>query len=359
MKKLLISISIILLFMQGCSSEKKELAESNEINVTVETAERREYQPTVQYTGTFYPYKEANLGAALPGRVEKIYIEEGNYVKEGTLLAELSGELLTQAQVEYETLKKDFERVSKLADKGSLPDQKFDHVKAQFEASQAKTALLKKNTEIRAPFSGTVVEHMINEGESFGLNPGLKPGYSHASGIIRLMKLNPLILKIDVNERDISRIKKGHTAIITTDAYGDKSFEGVISKIGTIFSTTTHSTTVEIRVNNNERFLKPGMFAHATISLPTTESIFIPRDVIIHQAGTGERYVYQVVSGIAKRQTVYPLMELNRYVAVEGLEDGSMIIAGGKVKVKNGSKVRIQAQDPSTENRNYENGGVK
>ncbi len=62
----------------------------------------------------------------MPGKVERIFVDEGSFVKKGSIIAKLSAQTLIMQEIEYKTLKKDFERVQRLFDKGSLPEQKYD-----------------------------------------------------------------------------------------------------------------------------------------------------------------------------------------------------------------------------------------
>ena len=199
-----------LLLISACSKQEQDTkAEIKLPLVKVETTQMQSYQPVEIHSGTITAKREANLASILPGRVEKFHVQEGDDVIAGQLVAELSGELLTTAQIEYEAYKKDYGRVKRLFEKGSVPEQQYDHVKAQYEAKEAQYKLVKKNTEIRAHFAGTITKKMIEEGETFMLlNPGLEVGYSHASGVARLMDLKTLEVEIAVNEKGNQPITK-------------------------------------------------------------------------------------------------------------------------------------------------------
>lgn len=76
--------------LASCSSNKQEQTEK-EVNVPLVSTikvEERSYNPVLTFTGTVFANKEANLGATLPGKVEKIYFEEGQMVKKGDLIVE-------------------------------------------------------------------------------------------------------------------------------------------------------------------------------------------------------------------------------------------------------------------------------
>jgi membrane fusion protein (multidrug efflux system) len=335
----------ILVWLIGCNQVQDGVEKNETItNVTVIKAERLSYIPKLKYSGTLIANKEANLGAALPGRVEKIYFEEGQDVEKGKLIAELSGELLTQAHAEFLTLQKDYERFQRLRRKGIIPQQKLDQIEGQYEASKAKYQMMKKNTEIRAPFTGTLVERYLEEGENFMFLPNVdisRPNISLSSGIVTLMQLNPLKVRIEVNEKDISKIHIGQSGNLTCDAYPDKIFQGRVSTIKPILSAISRSNEVEITFANPKRILKPGMFGIAILDLPRIHGIFIPRSAVLRQTGTGEDYVFVAEEEKAKRKAIKQVGFLEDKIAIKGIKVLEQVIVGGKNKVINGARIKI------------------
>lgn len=328
--------------LSACNNPKEEIADESQIPkvITVKSVERT-YTPTLYYSGTVFAKREANLGAALPGKVERIYFEEGQSVKKGDLIVELSDEMLTQAEIEYQTLKKDFERVSRLREKGSISEMEFDHIKAKFEASEAKTQMVRKNTQVFAPFAGTVVERMMEEGEVYFINPGLEPGYSMRSGIVRLMQLDPVVVKFEVNERDLGVVKSGLTVSVSVDPYPETAFTGKIISVKPMLSTLTRSSPAEVEINNLNGNLKPGMFARITVNLPQQKAVFIPFKTIFRLPGTAEDFVWMVKDEVVHKIVVKRFFTEGEYVAVTGLDPNALLIADGKYRVEEGQKVEI------------------
>ncbi len=327
----------------SCSSKKQEVNQLEENTPLVSTTivENRTYTPKLTYTGTVFANKEANLGATLPGKVERIYYAEGQMVKKGDLIVELSDEMLTQALIENETIKKDFERVSRLREKGSISEMEFDHVKAKYDASKAKVEMVKKNTQVYAPFSGIIAERMMEEGEVYFINPGLEPGYSMRSGIVRLMQLDPLKVKFDVNEKDLKNIRKGLPVVVRIDGIADKTFQGKIENIKPMLSTTTRSATAEVIISNQNMEVKPGMFAFVDVMLSEITASVVPLRSLYRLPGTSEDYVFVVVNDTVHRVKVERLETIGSEVAVRGVEPGKQIILEGKNRVNDGLKVRV------------------
>ncbi|MBU8892962.1 MAG: efflux RND transporter periplasmic adaptor subunit [Bacteroidales bacterium] len=342
MKRNIIFLAIIV-FTISCKEQKSKIKQAEiKIPVTVTKSFEKEFSSSLDFAGTAFANKEANLGTAIPGRIEKVHFAEGERVNKGELLVELSSELYAQALIERNTLQKDFERVSRLREKGSLSEQDFDHVKARYEASVAKTEMMKKNSEIRAPFSGTVVDYIVNEGENYLFAPSLKPGYSMTSGIVKLMQLNILNVEIDVNEKDLSKIHKGQKAGLIFDAYPEKVYEGSIVKIDPILSTISRTAKASIQIKNSDYLIKPGMYAKVSIELPIQKAVFIPAEAIYRQPGTGNDFVFCITDSIAKKIPVKRIYTIDNNIAVQGIESGVTITVAGKTKLNDGTQVIVK-----------------
>ena len=335
-------LALTMVLFTGCSDKQEAMAEENpEIIVSTHKAIQKTYAPGLQLTGTVFANQEANLGAGFPGRIEKIHYPEGTSVREGQLLVEMAGEMLAQTETEYLTLKRDYERVSRLVENGSVSRQEYDHVKARFDASTAKYELAKKNTQIRAPFSGVIVDYMANEGENYFLNFNFEPGYSNTSGIVRLMQFNPVKVQVDVNEKDLAQIHKGLKAVIVVDAFPGEEFMGEISLIKPYLSTRSRTSAVEITIPNHDMRLKPGMFARANIQLPEKTEVFIPMEAIYRNPETDTEMVFVVKNNTVQAREVERINGIGEMLVVTGIENGDEIIIGGKNRVQDGDKVRI------------------
>ncbi len=344
-KYLLIQMAVFTAFaimLSSCSETGLQETQKEEtIRVSTRKVVAKNHQQELSLSGTVFAKREANLGAGFPGKVEKLYYPEGTYVKEGQLLAELSGEMLAQAQAEYLTLEKDYERVYRLAKNGTVSRQEYDHVKARYEASKAKYELAKKNTRIKAPFSGVIVDYLVNEGENYFLNLNLEPGYSNTSGILRLMQLDPVKIQVEINERDLGQIVPGLKAEVVIEAFPGETFTGEVSMIKPYLSTRSRTATAEILISNPDQRLKPGMSARVVIQKPKTLVNMIPLEAIYRDPETNHELLYTVENQTARRNEFTRLFNTGDMVAIEGLKEGTEVIVGGKNRVSEGSKVVI------------------
>lgn len=332
-------------FLVACSGQKEQNQEETKSEqrhyVTTIKAVKDSYVPIVTATGTVFAVKEANVGATLPGKLEKLLVNKGDYVNSGQLLARMSGELLTQASIELDALEKDYNRVKRLHANGSITDQKLDHVKAKYDASRAKVDMLLKNTEIRAPFSGIVTDFLLQEGENYFFSPNIKPGFSMTSGIVQLMQINPVEVRFDINEQDLSRIKEGQHVNIRLAARGDTLFEAKINNIPDVLSTQTRSVKATAQLANPQRMIKPGMSAQVDILTESQEAIFVPLEAIFRPQGTADSYVFVLKDNISQRVKVKQIAVVGTRVAVQGIDEATEVIVAGRNGLVSGDEVIV------------------
>lgn len=340
-----IGLIILVVFFANISCKHKSSSDANAVEavaVTVATVDEREYAPVLNFSGTVEANREANLATTLPGRVEKIYFKEGDYIPQGKIIAELSDEMLIQAMVEYETLKKDFERIRRLKEKGSVRVIDYDHIKAKYEASEAKVRLMRKNTTITAPFSGVLTDIMIEEGENYALMPSVSPDFKLKSGILTLMQLNPLKVKIEVNEKNLRFVSKGTLAKMRFDAIPDREFTGKVRMMKPTLNLSTRTTTVEIELENSKQEIKPGMYANVELVLDKVTGLFVPLNAIYRQSGTGDDYLFVVdAEHKVKRVLINRIQTIGDEVVVSGVSKGLQIVIDGKNKLSEGSVVKV------------------
>jgi len=207
--------------------------------------------------------------------------------------------------------------------------------------SNTETEMIRKNTTIIAPFDGIIVEYLVEEGENYFFNINLEPGYSHTSGILRLMQLNPLKVSVEINEINLNSVHEGDQVRVLCDAYPDQEYNGVITYIKPILSTVTRTATAEITISNSNLQIKPGMFARVYIPQTAQTATCVPLDAIYRQPGTPEDYVYKITSDTAQRIRINRLKNLNAWVAVDSINEGDTVATQGKNRLVSGMQVKI------------------
>ncbi|MDI6802617.1 MAG: efflux RND transporter periplasmic adaptor subunit [Bacteroidota bacterium] len=322
----------------GCGSKTNNTNYEPVIPVEVHQVGKMKIERTLDFAGTVMAWRETNLGAQTSGRIEKIFVKEGDEVKEGDVLVQMDDTQLTQARIQCEIAKEDFTRMKPLFDEGSISPQQFDKVKAGYETTKSTYELILRNTQLRAPFSGVITAKRMNEGEVFLLAPGA----GGAPAIVNIMQIDVLKILVNVAESNFPNIRLGQTAAIEVDVYPNQSFSGTVSRVDPAINPMTRTFAVEVKVPNSKRILRPGMFARVMIKTGDIEALIIPRSALIKQLGTNILYTYIIENDTAKRRQVILGKEMDEIVEViSGLDIGNQLVVKGMGRLKDGSPAQI------------------
>lgn len=247
------------------------------------------------FSGTLLPKSQFIVSPKIPGRLERLFVNIGNPVKRGNLIALLDSEEFfqqaEQARAELDVAaanveesfsalgvaQRELERVQTLREKKIASEAELDSAQAQCDAQDAKyrvtlAQVTQKEAALNAAqvrFSYTQIralwedgdeprivgERFVDEGEMLRAN----------DPIVSVLEIHLLTAVIHVIERDYSQVRTGQEAVITTDAFPEKSFPGTIIRVAPILRETSRQARVEIEVANPQRLLKPGMFIRAQI----------------------------------------------------------------------------------------------
>ncbi|MBU1299164.1 MAG: efflux RND transporter periplasmic adaptor subunit [Bacteroidetes bacterium] len=335
--KILFLLTLFVLFI-GCSKEEEKA--SDEIKpVAVSKAVKQEIQKELNFTGTINPWEEAALAAQMAARIKKIYVKEGDFVKQGTLLVQMDDAQLTQIELQYNDAAKDFERAEKLKSEGAISDQAYEKSKVMFETLKSNYDKILENTQLRAPFSGAITAKYLNDGELFLMAPS---GGRSVPAIVHLMNLNELKIKISVPESDAYKLKIGNIAQITSDLLPNEKYTGTISRISPVVDQNTKTVQVDIRLINRGGKLKVGSFAKVNIRFGKSVELIIPSTAILTDPLTGESYVFVNENGKAKKKIVQTGMQFNgNTVIIFGLSENESVITTGQQVLKDGDSVQI------------------
>ncbi|CUS98597.1 efflux RND transporter periplasmic adaptor subunit [Candidatus Chrysopegis kryptomonas] len=344
MKKLILStlLFIFAISIFGCAS-KRENPKANNLNdeavpVKVAKATMKNYDIILEYAGTVEPYQKARIGAQMSGTIEKIYVKEGDFVKEGQLLVQMNTQQLTQAKIQYELAESDYKRMKSLFETGSIPEQQLERAKATYESAKASYELMLSNTQIRAPFDGIVTEKLMNEGEVFTL----VPAGGGSPGIITLMRMDVVKIKLSIAEKDFPLIKLNQPAEVYVDAYPDKVFIGKVAQKNPAVSSLSRTFTAEIEVTNPQLLLRPGMFARVRIKIGQGRGIIVPESAIVPLPGSNVNYVFIVQNETALRRNVTLGRKFDGEVEIlNGVNENDFVVTSGQAKLADGTKVKI------------------
>ncbi len=256
--------------------------------VVIEEVRRGYIAQTLSYTGniageeqvTVHPIEET-------GRLIKYLVKEGDIVKKGQVIA--------------------------LVDR-SIKGMEF------------------RDAKITSPISGTVGMLFLDKGAMVA--PQIP--------IAMIADINKTKVKIQIIEKDLSRVHKGQSVVITVDAYPGEKFRGKLEQLSPFVDPMTRTVEGEIIVPNPGHLLKPGMFARIElITEEHTNTIVVPEKTVIEK--DGERVVFVLKGEYAEIREVETGIENKRSIEIlKGLKIGEKVIILGNYGLQNGAKVRIK-----------------
>ena len=125
--------------------------------------------------------------------------------------------------------------------------------------------------------------------------------------------------------------------------YGDEEFAGKVSLVYPTIDATTRTFPVEIKLENKDQRVRPGMFARVTLNFGTQDNVVVPDLAIVKQAGAGDRYVFVYKDG----KVSYNKVELGRRMGTEyelksGVPNNSQVVVAGQARLINGTEVDVE-----------------
>ncbi len=324
------------LLCAGCSSNQKTY-QLNPMRVNTLVIEPSCDVDARTYVGTIEEKASAALSFAVPGTISRMYVDEGERVTKGRLLAELDP---TSVRQSYEAAKATLEqaedacrRLKILYDGKSLPEIKW--VEAQTRLSQARSAyqIARKNlddTRLVAPFSGVIGKRRQSAGEN--AVPGVP--------VVTLLDIDKVKVRFSVPEREIATLSTDSRVEVRVAALNDRRFEASKIEKGAVANSATHTYDVRATMQNGESELLPGMVCNVVVSpADAVEEIAVPLRAL-QKSGSGRSFVWKVQGDTVVRCEVETDRLVNNGVAIAGgLEEGDRIVIDGMQKIGQGSKV--------------------
>lgn len=336
-------IAVAATLLTGCSEKKKAKEDIQPCKTMVAkqcTLENKWY-----YVGEVEAKTSTGIGFRVPGTVMRVFVNEGDAVKKGQLLAELDPQDMQNsydmARASLNQAEDAMRRVNMMHEDQSISDIKYVEVQTKLEQARSLYAAAKKrldDTKLYAPVSGVIGRRNIEVGENYGM----------LLSAFTILDLSEVTVKIPIPEREISRIKRGDEAKIYVLALGDSTaFNARISSISVSSDPLTHSYEAHLNVNNSSRKLMHGMVCNVQLWPKSTQGrqgFVLPIDAVELNSGD-DHYVWVVRNGKAYRQSVnIGMYSKDGVIVYDGIKDGDHVIIEGQSKVCDGQQVKEETR---------------
>lgn len=362
-------------------------------SVEVDKVKKGELLAKVSASGEIKPRKYVNISSSVPGMIEKIYVKEGEKVKEGQILLKLDSaqyeasvardkayiaslkEDLKNADTNLKKAEATYNRSNELHREQLISDEALENAKTQYETALAqKNSLLHRiaqaraslqstidslnKTIIRSPIEGVVTSLKVEEGEVAVIGTMNNPG----TVLLTIADLSVMEVEVDVDETDVINVKLGQKAEVKVDALSDKILNGEVTEIGSsakqssALLSSSASTSKEakdfkvvVTLENPPSVLKPGLSASTDIIIAEKKSVLkVPISCLVVREGKNkkeEEGVFVVEDGKAQfRKIERGIMGEMEIEVLSGLNENDEIIVGpykALRTIKDGDPVKV------------------
>ena len=328
--------SAVIVSAVACKNNANEEAAAMEKEAAVKVKTKQCFEREVEQIETFTATVQANvtnnITSSMPLRIEKILVEVGDNVKKGQRLAILDPINLTQAKLKMQNDSLEFVRIDNLFKAGGVSQSNWDLVKMAYTISLDNYKNLLENTELVSPIDGVVTARNYDKGDM----------YNMGAPLFVVQDITPVKLKINASEKLFTSVKKGMPVDVKLDVYGDDNFKGTVSLVYPTIDAASRTFPVEVKIDNANQKVRPGMFARVTMAYGVANHVVVPDMAVVKLSGSGDRFVY-VVEG---DKVVYKKVELGRrfeseYEILSGLQSGDAVVVEGHNRLTNGATVEV------------------
>ncbi len=330
MKKITIIVAFILSLLAFSGCKQKTVQEVRKpIPVEVMVVDTVAGGMTRTYVGEVEENLSVAVSFPMGGRVERVYVHEGDHVREGQTLVVINN---ANAQNAYNSTKATldqaedaYKRLKKVYDQGSLAEVKWVEIQTDLEKARSMEQIARKQLEdctLKAPISGVVSTCNAKAGGS------LLPG----EPAVTVLDMGRISVTFSVPESEISSVVVGKEAFVYVPALNNRMLTGRITERGVTASRVSHSYQVKVAFPNADKSLLPGMVCKVLLEQPENQGFVIPAKCV--QTRPEGLSVWVVENGKAQHRLITSSeFVANGVLVTSGLHPGDTIITAGMQKL--------------------------
>ncbi|MFC2138533.1 efflux RND transporter periplasmic adaptor subunit [Bacteroidota bacterium] len=310
-------------------------------------------------TGSIVPREEIEIKPQVPGIIDEIYVEAGQMIKKGDLIAKVkvipdmrelnnAESRLKQAKINHVDASKIYERQKQLYNQSIIPEQEFqqyevafDNAKNELEAAENNLEIIKDgvmksqgstNTLVRSTIDGMILDVPVEEGNTVIHANSFNAGTTIAS----IANMNDLIFEGRLDEAEVGKIKEGMNLILTIGAIDDTKFNAILEYVSPkgVEENGTILFPIKAKVELKEsEFIRAGYSATADIVLEKKDSVLAISESLLQFKGDSDDTVYvEIETGTNQYEEKYIEVGLSDGINIE-VKEG--LTLEDKVKVPN------------------------
>ena len=285
MNKKFLSLSLLVLVLSSCGSEKKANEETTFYKK--ESVNQKKLELSIEASGIIEAISSVEIKSKASGEILLLGAEVGDLVYKGSILGQIDQRtpknILDQAKsdleasrVRLENAKSQYDRGKELHNNGSISDKDYEDIQesyAQAKSSVVRTEVSYENAKIalddtivRSPVQGTIISRPVEVGQVISSPTSAVGG---GTILMTMADLSKVRVRALVDEIDVGKVSIGQVVSIKVAAYRDKEFFGTVSKIEPLAKVEQNVTTfpVLIDIDNSENLLLLGMNTDVVIEV--------------------------------------------------------------------------------------------
>ena len=339
--------------IQADRARAAKMSQSRSIAVVTAHPVRRTIVPQLHFSGSLDPEWQAQVAAKVDGRLEKVYVHDGDRVEKGQVLAILEqmdtdANLLSakgsflDAQTSLRKAETDLARYEKLYATGAVSQQVVDDYRfardnaaAKLEAARGSLQSMESKaagTVVTAPADGIVAKRFYQE------------GYYAKAGtpLFAIADISMLKTTIHIPEGQVTGVKVGNEADIALPAYPGKKLVGKITRIAPVADLPAHTFAAEVSVDNSEGLLA-GVYANVSlIGEPREQVLTIPMHAIVMRDDQQTVFVADAQGVVQRRVLALGYSDDKVAEVLSGLDEKDTIVVEGHNKLREGSRINLE-----------------
>jgi cobalt-zinc-cadmium efflux system membrane fusion protein len=350
-------VFVLLIFLCACDKKAKEIDSANAKEtfvlsetmfrtIEIDSAKMEFLRNELKFYGKIAAdnNKLIEIYPIVGGNVEKVYVELGDYVQKGQVLARIRSTEVAGFEKELQDAKNDVlvaQNNLKVAQElfaGKInTEREVLEAKSNLEKAQSQLNRIQETYriyslkggsiyEVTSPISGFIIEKKINQ--------DMQLRSDRTDNIFDIAQIDEVWAIANINESDISEIRVGEDAIVTALSYKDKTFEGKVDKIFNVIDPVTKAMKVLIRLKNEGFLLKPEMRASILIKYQEDKKMLaVPSRAVIFDKSKHFVIVFKDRYNIETRQVeVFRQVNGTTFIA-SGLQEGEKVITKNQLLI--------------------------
>lgn len=302
------------------------------VPVKVEKVETENFESSLTYNTILSGIKESSANAMVDGRIEKVFVKVGDFVKKDQLMVAFPTDNPSaqyfQAEAAYQNSLSTYERYKSIYEAGGVSKQTLDDMKTQMEVNKANFDNMKELVKVKAPISGYITMLSVNETDVV----------KKEAPLVTVADLSKLKATINISESEISDIKVGAKA---TAKWQGKTLNGKVTRVDMAMNTATQSFSANIEFENKEKEFTAGLTVEVLIKgSGVNNTISVERKNLVKKGDNYFVFVNENDTAIMRKVEIGK----SRGLVVEilnGLNENEMLITEGQIFLENKTKVKV------------------